>query len=778
MNLKQPRKFFAYAVTTAMAMNCMTMLSSPVFAAEHANLAQQKTWNFTYFGQSSNEKVNTFEMVDEKDLTFKLNSCSYKEDGSIDKKGGKFTTYHDGISYYYTEIDPDTENFELTGTFTLDYINPTADGQEGFGIIAMDSIGEHGVSSTNNYTNSAAILATKFSGTVDGKTVSAKDTIGTRFVSGITDEVLAEGDTGIAAAGKNVSKAYSLDKKDLVKQGESYTLTLKKTNTGYEAELEGHDEDRILYGVDNLLQLDSDKIYVGFAVARGCNVTVSDVSMKITDPKTDPAALPVPEETVDVKIKVNSPSTYALEKYPFAYTANADGKLTVTDADGKELVKDAEVKANKDYTNEFTLKTGENKFNISFTPNKGYKIDGLSLTSYETTKTTLKVKHQQYEGKTIYVSPEGTAKGDGTEKAPLDIATATAYVAPGQTICLAGGTYEMKAGLNIARGIDGTEKAPITLRSKEGQRAVLDFSKAPAGMQLWGNYWHVYGIDVCNTPGNVKGLQIAGNNNTIELVNTYKNGDTGLQISGTSSESKDKWPSNNLILNCTSYDNCDPGMNNADGFAAKITCGEGNVFRGCIAHNNLDDGWDLFSKIESGPIGAVTIDSCIAYANGTLTNGEGNGDGNGFKLGGDGIAVEHILKNSISYNNNTAGITSNSDPAVIIENNTSYGNKGLNITLYGKGDSKPQFVAKNNISIKGGAADDYSKMTSLKTKDNYFFDGKQSVNSEGKTLTADIFEKVDVQVAPTRNADGSINMNGLLTIKEGAAAGIGARLTK
>ena len=778
MGLRRSKKLMACAVSTAMAMNCMSMFSLPIYAAETGDVAEQKTWNFTYFGQSTNEKLNTFEMIDADELTFKLNSCSYNEDGSINKKGGKFTTYHDGISYYYTEIDPDTENFELTGTFTVDYINPTADGQEGFGILAMDSIGENGVNSTNNYTNSAAILATKFSGTVDGQTRSAKDTIGTRFVSGISKDVLAEGDTGISAAGKNVSKAYSLDEKDLVKQGESYTLTLKKTNTGFEAEFAGYDEDRILYGVDELLQLDSEKIYVGFAVARGCNVTVSDVSMKITDPKTDPAALPAPEETVDVKTKVNSPSTYALEKYPFAYTANADGKITVTDADGKEIVKDATVTANKDYTNEFTLKEGENKFTIAFTPNEGYKIGGLSLSSYETTKTTLKVKHQKYEGKAIYVSPEGKADGDGTEKAPLDIATATQYVAPGQTIYLAGGTYTMKSGLNIARGINGTEKAPITLRSKDGERAVLDFSNASAGMQLWGNYWHVYGIDVCNTKGNIKGLQIAGSNNKIELVNTYKNGDTGLQISGTSTETKDRWPANNLILNCTSYDNCDPGMNNADGFAAKLTCGEGNVFKGCIAYNNLDDGWDLFSKIESGPIGAVTIDSCVAYNNGTLTNGEGNGDGNGFKLGGDGIAVAHVLKNSISFNNNTAGITSNSDPAVVLENNTSYGNKGCNITLYGKGEAKLQFVAKNNISMNGGAADEYGTMASLKTKDNYFFDGKQSINSEGKTLTTDIFESVDVKVVPTRNADGSINMNGLLTAKEGTTNGVGANLAK
>lgn len=44
------------------------------------------------------------------------------------------------------------------------------------------------------------------------------------------------------------------------------------------------------------------------------------------------------------------------------------------------------------------------------------------------------------------------------------------------------------------------------------------------------------------------------------------------------------------MLNCTSYGNADRGYEDADGFAAKITVGDGNVFDGCIAYNNADDG--------------------------------------------------------------------------------------------------------------------------------------------------------------------------------------------
>ncbi len=35
---------------------------------------------------------------------------------------------------------------------------------------------------------------------------------------------------------------------------------------------------------------------------------------------------------------------------------------------------------------------------------------------------------------------------------------------------------------------------------------------------------------------------------------------------------------------------------NADGFAAKLTCGEGNVFEDVYHIATLDEGWDLFAK--------------------------------------------------------------------------------------------------------------------------------------------------------------------------------------
>jgi len=57
----------------------------------------------------------------------------------------------------------------------------------------------------------------------------------------------------------------------------------------------------------------------------------------------------------------------------------------------------------------------------------------------------------------------------------------------------------------------------------------------------------------------------------VERLNLFNNGTTGLQISGSADDTIDKWPSYNYILNCTSMNNVDAAMEDADGFAAKIT---------------------------------------------------------------------------------------------------------------------------------------------------------------------------------------------------------------
>ena len=112
-----------------------------------------------------------------------------------------------------------------------------------------------------------------------------------------------------------------------------------------------------------------------------------------------------------------------------------------------------------------------------------------------------------------------------------------------------------------------------------------------------------------------------------------------------------------------------------------------------MAHNNIDDGWDLYTKTDTGPIGPVTIEDSLAYDNGTLSNGgqAGNGDRNGYKLGGEDIAVNHIVRRSIAFDNGKHGFTYNSNPGTMtISNNLSIDNTERNFNFDGGTLGVPQ----------------------------------------------------------------------------------------
>jgi pectate disaccharide-lyase len=220
----------------------------------------------------------------------------------------------------------------------------------------------------------------------------------------------------------------------------------------------------------------------------------------------------------------------------------------------------------------------------------------------------------------------------------------------------------------------------------------------------------------------------------------------------------------------------DISENNADGFAAKLTCGPGNVFRGCISYNNCDDGWDLYSKLDTGPIGAVTIENCVAYNNGVLSNGRvTKGDGNGFKLGGEGLAVKHVLRNSLSFNNRSMGITNNSDPAIIVENCTSVDNNLANYNFVVYSNVTPQFSVKNCISFRTKSGKNDIVVSSLKSADNYFFTGSATSNSEGKQVLKTDFISV-IPVPFEIKKDGTFSIDKFMVLASASSVKGGAKL--
>ncbi|WP_329245746.1 carbohydrate-binding protein [Streptomyces canus] len=310
----------------------------------------------------------------------------------------------------------------------------------------------------------------------------------------------------------------------------------------------------------------------------------------------------------------------------------------------------------------------------------------------------------------LYVSPSGTDGAAGTVTAPTTLTSAISRISAGGTIYMRGGTYAYSSTVTIPAGSNGTSSARTTLSAYPGETPVLNFSaqtesSTNRGIQLNANYWKIYGLVVERAGDN--GIYVGGSNNVVERTVTRFNRDTGLQLGRmASSTPASQWPANNLILSAESHDNADSDGEDADGFAAKLTTGTGNVFRYAVSHNNIDDGWDLYTKTDTGAIGPVTIEYSLSYGNGTLSDGSqaGNGDRNGYKLGGDDIAVNHVVQHSLAYGNGHHGFTYNSNPgSMTITSNVSVANTERNFN-FETGTS----VFRGNTSCNSGANDRYA----------------------------------------------------------------------
>ncbi|NLD99487.1 MAG: hypothetical protein GX640_06395, partial [Fibrobacter sp.] len=381
----------------------------------------------------------------------------------------------------------------------------------------------------------------------------------------------------------------------------------------------------------------------------------------------------------------------------------------------------------------------------------------------------------QITGKVIFVSPDGKADAAGTISAPTTLPVAIGKIGAGDTIYMRGGTYSFDSTVMIDRTNSGSEGKMKVIKAFGNEKPVLDFSKEPytsntatngRGIQINGSYWYLYGLDVYRAADN--GIFVAGNHNVIDRCILRKNRDSGLQISRyASSATKEEWPSYNLILNCESYDNYDEppcGGENADGFACKLTAGPGNVFRGCYSHNNIDDGWDLYTKGATGPISPVVIDRCIASDNGILTDGTTNesGDRNGFKLGGEDIPVAHVVTRCVAFGNGKNGFTWNSNPgAITLANCLAFDNAEGNFK-FGDNSTMTEAVFTNNVSFWTDLSADMTDKhqgTDVSNSNCWWDKSKsqQSINGKGLIVTAADFAAPLKNIVIKRGSSGALD---------------------
>ncbi len=784
----------------------------------------QRVWRVSTYGSSTDSKNNgVIGNANDGKVTV------YSEGG----KGKIVPGSTDGLTFYYTAIDPETENFTLTADIHVDSWT-LSNGQEGFGMMAADAVGSNG-DGTAFWNNAYQAIATKVEYYWDGEDVTTDSSankismkLGLGAISrlGVTaDDVAAIKNGTITMPAGYVSETTTLETGAATKGPGTYNLVgnwnkkaeptgnlenpltdfrlqIQRNNTGYYLRYLDKDNKVIkevrYYDLErnSLTQIDKDNIYVGFFASRNARITVSNIDLKTITPADDEKAEERESEYVYPINTIESPVFFNSADYNLVYYGNADGTLVVKDQNGKEVL-NKEFKALTKETVALKLNSGKNTFTINFIPDKEYKPGEFKLmTSYDPVTINHTVEYKTVENNNIYVSPNGKSNAAGTKDDPMDIYTAVKIAAPGQKILIKEGTYDLSSTVKVERGINGTADAMIYMIAdpEAGSRPVFDFGGKCAGMILAGDYWYFQGFDVTRSADAQKGIQVSGNHNILDRIKAYKNGNTGIQISrylGT--DQFNQWPAHNTILNCSSYLNADKGYEDADGFAAKLTVGQGNVFDGCIAAYNADDGWDLFAKVQSGSIGVVTIQNSVAFKNGYILDENGReinaGNGNGFKMGGDSMPGAHVLKNSVAFANKAKGIDSNSCPDIKVYSSTTFDNESYNVAFYTNTAVNTAFAADGILSYKvsNKVAEQFKLLgtqnaADVKSVTNYYFDGSKTVNNNGKEAAASWFKSLDTASALkdggiTRNADGTINMNGFLELTDEVPEGVGARMS-
>ena len=354
---------------------------------------------------------------------------------------------------------------------------------------------------------------------------------------------------------------------------------------------------------------------------------------------------------------------------------------------------------------------------------------------------------------TYYVDPvAGLDTNPGTITLPFQtISYANSKMSSsGGYIYLRGGTYSYSDKITLSKV--ATASNTIKIWAYNNEIPIIDFAGEATGtdgISLTGDYYHLKGLEIMNSGHN--GIICKGHHNIIEACKIHSNRNSGFGMGGSSNSGA--YPSNNLILNCDSYLNFDsPIGGNADGFSPKWFIGKGNVFKGCRAWQNSDDGWDLWMADST-----VELDSCFSFRNGVNSWGSGtfDGDGNGFKLGGNYVPTYHIVKNCVSFDNagnSGRGYDENNDTAgLTLYNCVAYRNKGDNYH-FTNNPITGEHVIKNCISYIGNV----SIINAILSNNSW----------PSLTPTAADFVSLDTSLASAhRQANGNLPDNGFFRLK-------------
>lgn len=377
-----------------------------------------------------------------------------------------------------------------------------------------------------------------------------------------------------------------------------------------------------------------------------------------------------------------------------------------------------------------------------------------------------------------YASPVGNDVNGTSAEQPGALAAMISKLSAGDTLYLLDGQYNLKENLKFSK--TGTADHYITIAAAEGAKPVLDFREEPNGtngITVGGAYIHLRDLTI--RYAGKKGLWLEGASYCIlERLVVYGCCDSGIQL---------RKGGYNMVINCDSYDNFDYQANggNADGFADKQggAAYPGNIYIGCRAWGNSDDGWDSYERITDGT--PTVYINCICYKNSPATFDLTNhprvlgvdkelscfkgkdlskmvaskGNPNGFKLGGNSTKHHTELYRCLSVGHRGKGFDQNSNAGqMLIVNCTAYDN---NRNYYFYNNNGYHLTIHNSISLAPQSKDGFQSDVTTESHNSW---------SKGFTVSADNFESLDVAnlILAPRQPDGSLPLTPLLRLKSTA----------
>ncbi|WP_249891672.1 right-handed parallel beta-helix repeat-containing protein [Erwinia sp. PK3-005] len=652
-------------------------------------------WHAITFGQSTDVNFAT-NVLPEK---VGLNQVSFT-DGSragakgeklrlpaiLESRGGKIGNSHDGLTFYYTRL-PANANMQLEAEISVDQFGPENGalpaGQEGAGLLVRDTLGkarhdpaqpgyEEFPAAANMVMNAITAVEMRSHHQVEATLISRNGVI------------QAWGNTGVEIKRQPYQSGIDLN------QTPRFRLRLTRTDAGFSAAWAPAGSDKWhsqqTTDAERVTVLEPDAYYVGFFASRNARITVHSASLTLSEHQTQ-ARQPFVSPQPPASVEIASAAVSATSGYRFQLRSSDDGQITVS-SNGVVHLQDRSLKAGEMLSLPLTLSADSTRIDYRLETRQGKVLqDSLIVTRQSVADVSR-----------LYASPQGKAQNDGSQQHPLDVATAAALLAPGGTLWLAPGDYALTT---LAASSSGSVEQLKKLRPLAG-KVVFH------GLNLPASYWDIEHIEITE-----KSFNISGSHNQIRHVVAHHADDTGIWIASPAGVGRALWASHNLIAHAESWGNQDPGRINADGFAVKMRVGEGNRLLACFAHDNADDGFDLFNKIEDGANGVISIEHSVALRN---TN-------NGFKLGGEGIPVAHRITDSVAIENGMDGFTDNFNPGrLMVKNNIAVNNRRFNFIFRAGPYTQPdkQGLFAGNLSLRHNAVKYADVVTGNIEKDNAF----------------------------------------------------------